>query len=289
MLTAIYIIIYVLIFAIGAVIGSFLNVLIYRIPRGINFVKGFSFCPSCDHRLYPKDLFPIFSWLFLKGRCRYCKEKISPRYLIVEAVTGAAFLGLFLYSGFVRNYIGSIGSVDGNGNEAFGGSFGTALGGGVWQAVLFCAVFCVLLCITLIDADTQEIPDSLNIAIAVLGVAAIWLMPLSGSIGHDLIARAIGIFCVSVPLLIISIIIDGAFGGGDIKLMAAAGLLLGWQHTLVAFFIGIILGGVYAVILLARKKKGRKEHFAFGPCLCVGIMGALLWAEPMLNWYLGMF
>jgi leader peptidase (prepilin peptidase)/N-methyltransferase len=259
MLTAAYIIIYVLIFTIGAVIGSFLNVLVYRLPRRINFVKGFSFCPSCNHRLYPKDLFPIFSWLFLRGKCRYCGEKISPRYLIIEAVTGAAFLGLFMHYGDIR------------------------------QSVLLCALFCVLLCITLIDADTQEIPDSLNIAVAVLGICAIWLMPLSDSIGHDLIARAIGIFCVSVPLLIISIIIEGAFGGGDIKLMAAAGLLLGWQHALVAFFIGIILGGFFGVFLLARRKKGRKEHFAFGPCLCIGIISAAIWAEPMLSWYLSMF
>jgi len=152
------------------------------------------------------------------------------------------------------------------------------------QAIFSFALFCILLCITMIDADTQEIPDSLNIAVAVLAVASIWLFP-----GPDLVERGIGIICVSLPLLLISLFIDGAFGGGDIKLMAAAGLLLGWQGNVVAFFIGIFIGGIYGIYLLAKRKKGRKEHFAFGPCLCVGIFAALLFSDKIIGWYLSFF
>lgn len=253
MLIAIYTIIYILIFAFGAVIGSFLNVLIYRLPRNINFVKGFSYCPNCEHRLYPKDLVPIFSWLFLRGKCRYCKEPISPRYMLVELFSGA--LGLALYVFYPMP-----------------------------QAVLFFAVGAILLTLTLIDANIQEIPDSLNIAIFLCGIAAIWVV---GDV--TILSRVIGIFAISVPLLLITILIANAFGGGDIKLMAAAGFLLGWQNALVATFIGIILGGIYGIILLARRKKGRKEHFAFGPCLAVGIFAALLWGNHIIQWYMGFF
>jgi len=252
-LIIIYSILGILVFAFGISIGSFLNVLIYRIPRKIDFIKGRSFCPSCEHSLAAKDLIPIFSWLSLKAKCRYCKAKISARYPALEMACGIAAVLLF--------------------------SFFEPL-----HAVFCFALFCVLLCITMIDADTQEIPDSLNIAVAVLAVLSIWLFP-----GPDLLSRGIGILSVSLLLLIISLFIDGAFGGGDIKLMAAAGLLLGWQGNIVAFFIGILLGGFYGIYLLAKRKKGRKEHFAFGPCLCVGIFAALLCADRIIDWYLSFF
>ncbi|MDR1028213.1 MAG: prepilin peptidase [Clostridiales Family XIII bacterium] len=238
------------VFAVGAVIGSFLNVVVYRLPRKINVAKGFSFCPACEHRLYPKDLIPLFSYLFLGGKCRYCKAKISPRYFLVETLAGAALL-LF------------------------------CIGFGLPAAILYFAVFSCLLCITLIDADTQEIPDSLNLAILICGVAAIWVQA-----DVSLLSRFIGLFVISLPLFLISLIISGAFGMGDVKLMFAAGFLLGWQHALVAFFIALLLGGVYGVIVLATRKKGRKDHFAFGPCLAAGICVALLCGEEILRIYL---
>ena len=253
MLILLYTILFILIFAFGAVIGSFLNVLIYRLPRRINFVKGFSFCPKCEHRLFPKDLVPIFSWLFLRGKCRYCGEPISPRYMLVELFAGSLSLALYIFYSLP-------------------------------VTVLLFAVGAILLTLSLIDADTQEIPDSLNIAIFLCGIAAIWVLP-----DVTILSRVIGIFAISVPLLLLAMLISGAFGGGDIKLMAAAGFLLGWQSAIIATFIGIILGGIYGIILLARRKKGRKEHFAFGPCLAVGIFAALLWGDIALNWYLSFF
>ena len=253
MITAIYAIIYILIFAFGAVIGSFLNVLIYRLPKKLNFAKGFSYCPRCKHRLYPKDLIPVFSWLFLKGKCRYCGESVSPRYILVELVSGGLALSLYLFYPLP-------------------------------QAILFFAVGAVLLTIALIDADTQEIPDSLNIAVMVCGIASIWIIS-----DVEILSRLIGIFAISVPLLIIALLISGAFGGGDIKMMASAGFLLGWQNAIVATFIGIILGGIYGIILLILEKKGKKEHFAFGPCLAVGIFSTLLWGNYIINWYLSFF
>jgi leader peptidase (prepilin peptidase)/N-methyltransferase len=254
MLTVVYTIIYVLIFAIGATIGSFVNVLVYRLPRDLDFVRGFSFCPACKHRLMPLDIVPIISWLLLRGRCRYCEARISPRYLVVEAACGAA--GLLLYV-FIPSPT---------------------------QAVLFFAIFCVLLAISLIDADTQTIFDGMNIALGVLAVASIWLGP-----EVTMSSRLIGLAAVSVPLFVISIFISGAFGLGDVFLMVAAGFLLGWQGVLTAFFIGLILGGIYGVYVLARRKKGRKDHFAFGPCLAIGIFVSLLAGERIIDWYLSFF
>ena len=132
-----------------------------------------------------------------------------------------------------------------------------------WAALLALAVCGILLSIALIDAETQTIPDRLNFALAVCGVAGTALSP-AGWRGH-----IIGAVCVSVPMFLLCLAIDGAFGGGDIKLMAAAGLFLGWQNTLLAMFFGILGGGVYGMYLLAAKKADKKDHFAFGPFLCV--------------------
>lgn len=269
MITVLYIIIYVLIFAIGAVLGSFLNVLIYRLPRGLDFVRGFSFCPNCEHRLFPKDLVPIFSYLALGRKCRYCRKPISARYMIVELIAG--LLALLAWCAFVPPTAFVPLSFD-------GGAWAAA---GFLAALLYFAVLAVLLTISYIDHDTMEIPDSLSIAIAVCGILAIWLGP-----EVPLLTRVIGIFAVSVPLFVIALFIEGAFGFGDVKLMAAAGFFLGWQHALVALFIGIIIGGVYGVYVLAARKKERKEHFAFGPALCIGIGIAMFAGTSIADWYL---
>ena len=127
-------------------------------------------------------------------------------------------------------------------------------------------VSAVLVMITLIDAYTQMIPPALNIILGVLGFFSILTMP-----GISVTERVIGFFCISVPMFLIVLLVPGGFGGGDIKMMAASGILLGWKGNLAAFFIGLIIGGIYGAFLLISGKKGRKEHFAFGPCLSIGI------------------
>lgn len=267
MIYLVYIIIYFFVFVLGAVIGSFLNVLIYRIPLKLSFAKGFSFCPKCEHRLYPKDLIPIISYLSVGRKCRYCGEPISSRYMIVEIITGLLFV--LSYSAFMEPL------------AFLSTRYETLAPAG---AVLYFIVLAILLVITFIDYDTMEIPDSLNIAILICGIVAIWIGP-----EISLLSRIIGFFAISVPLFIIALLIAGAFGGGDIKLMAAAGFFLGWQNAIVATFIGIIIGGIYGAILLAGRKKGRKEHFAFGPALCIGIAISMFFANDIIEWYLTFF
>lgn len=135
-----------------------------------------------------------------------------------------------------------------------------------FAALTMYLLYAVLTIITCIDWDTQEIPPQLNVAILVLGVISIFTI---GQIG--IVERIIGMLCISVPLYLIILVIPDGFGGGDIKMMFAAGFFLGWRATLVAFFIGLVLGGSYGVYLLAARKMGRKEHFAFGPFLAIGI------------------
>ena len=252
--------IYILIFAFGIVIGSFLNVCIYRIPQHETVVTERSHCMRCGYQLAWYDMVPVFSWLFLRGRCRHCGAHIPARYLLVELLGGVLALGCTWRYGAAY--------------ALPGGLFGMS-----WAALLALAVCGILLSVSLIDAETQTIPDRLNLALAVCGAVSVLLSPA------DWLPHVIGALCVSVPMFLLCLVIDGAFGGGDIKLMAAAGLFLGWQNTLLAMFFGIVFGGMYGIYLLAAKKAGKKDHFAFGPFLCVGIVIAMLFGGPVLEWY----
>ena len=224
-----YTFIIIIVFAIGAVIGSFLNVLIYRLPRGLGYVKGFSFCPVCGHRLFPRDLVPIFSYLALRRKCRYCGAAIRPRYIGVELSAGllavlswAAFMppGAYLACVLARgrldppgaDFTGATGFTGLTGFTGFTGATGFA-SNGILAAALYFAVLACLLAIAWIDHDTMEIPDSLNIAIAACGVAAIFAAPYI-----PLGERLIGIVVAAGPLFVIMLFVDGAFGGGDVKL-----------------------------------------------------------------------
>lgn len=137
------------------------------------------------------------------------------------------------------------------------------------SALLVFLVLCDLTVITFIDADTQEIPPVLNYILLGLGILSVII-----SDGPDIKERFIGMAAVSVPMFLLAVLLNG-FGGGDVKLMFAAGFLLGWKGILAAFLIGVISGGIYSVYLLVSKRKGRKEYFAFGPFLSLGIMISL--------------
>ena len=153
-----------------------------------------------------------------------------------------------------------------------------------WHSLIVFAAGCVLIVITFIDIDTREIPNVLNLILLGLGIVSIFLVG-----GVPLLYRFIGIAAVAGPMLILDLIIPDSFGGGDIKMCAACGFLLGWQALLVGTFIAIIGGGVYGVILLASKKAGKKDHFAFGPFLGAGMIVALLAGQTIWNHYLGVF
>jgi len=250
-----YVAIYIFFAVVGACIGSFLNVVISRLPEKGSFMSDSrSHCPACGHTIRWYDLFPVFSWLILLGRCRDCKVRISPRYPIVEA-TGAVFALACLF--------------------LFGLTF--------FALLVFCVTM-ILLAIAFIDFSTSEIPNSLIIALSPFAIASIWLMP-----GVTLLSHAIGFVTVALPMLLLSLIITGAFGGGDIKLIAVCGFLLGWQLTLLAFFIALLFGGGVAAFLMVSGKRSRKDHIVFGPAICVGVIAALFFGKEILDWYLAFY
>lgn len=247
----------IILFLYGITIGSFLNVCICRLPKKENIVTTRSHCTSCGYQLNWYDLIPLFSWAALGGRCRKCKARISVQYPIIEALNGVLWLTIFLTCGVTI------------------------------ETALYCVMASALLALSVIDFRTYEIPFGFNLIIAALGLIRV-LTDLP-----NWTAYVIGFFAVSVPLYLLYAVTKGrAIGGGDIKLMAAAGLLLGWQRVILAFVIGCVLGSVIHVIRMrvAQAKGSAAEHMlAMGPYLSAGIFIAALWGGRLIAWYLGFY
>lgn len=293
---ALYIVILFLVFALGMFIGSFLNVVIYRLPRKESFVSGRSYCPRCNHKLGALDLVPVASYLFLGRKCRYCKAPISPRYMLIELLTGG--LALVSYLAFLPP--GGFLLAKSLSSSEFFLTSGKAMqllapyllfdlpaySAALLAFFLVFFLLCFLVLVSFIDIDTMEIPNSLPLWIAVLGLLSIFVGPTAALPWYD---HLIGAVCISLPMFLVAFIVIGSFGFGDVKLIAAAGLFMGWQLTVLAAFIGILLGGLYGIFLLITRKKGRKEHFAFGPALCTGIALSVFAGQLIIPWYLGFF
>lgn len=241
-----------IVFLYGIVIGSFLNVCIYRIPLGENVAKERSHCMQCGHMLSWFELIPIFSWLALRGRCRKCKAKISAQYPLIEALNGILYVIVFYVHGFS------------------------------WESGIYCLMTSALIVLSVIDERTGEIPIGINIFLLTLGVAEL-------ALSREMwLSHVIGMVAVSGVLELLFILSKGnAIGGGDIKLMATAGLILGWEKIVLAFFIGCILG---SIIHLTRMKLTKAEHvLAFGPYLSAGIFIAAVWGTQMIHFYIDRF
>lgn len=252
-------ILWVLRFFVGACIFSFINVVICRLPRGESVIKGRSHCMECGHELTAKELIPLISYIVLKGRCRQCKAKISVRDFVIECSGGAVFALCASFYG-----IGRTGVISGRGLLVF-------------------SFLAVLMMVAAIDWDTRIIYDRCHVIIIILGFAAVKFFP-----EVSLRERLIGMAVISVPMLILAMVIPGAFGGGDIKLMGACGWFLGWKANLVAMFLGLLTAGIYCMIMLAAGRLNRKDTFAFGPFLAAGLVAATFCGEGIANWYLSL-
>ncbi len=250
-----------MIFLLGICIGSFLNVVIIRLPRGESLIKRSSHCMTCGTKIRPIDMIPVFSWLFLRGKCRSCEEKISPRYPVVEALNG------FLY--VLTFWVLDINA----------------------EAIITCIIMSLLVVIGFMDWDTMEINE---IILAVILLLAVPLTFFTDEV--TLLSRIIGIFAISVPFFLIGEISRPiirkkyqedfrAIELGDTLLMAAAGAILGTKAVIVSTLIGIIsaaLGGIINKIVSGESK------FAFGPFLAIGIATGLLWGNEIADWYIGL-
>ena len=239
---------YITVFLFGIVIGSFLNVCIYRIPKKENIVKIRSHCMECNYQLRWYDLVPLFSYIFIGGRCRKCKTKLSLQYPLIEGLNGLLYVLVVAICGLTI------------------------------ESLLYCLMFSALLTLSVIDFRTFEIPLEINLFILTLGLIRVALDY------KNFLNYLIGFLSVSGFLYILFLITKGrGIGGGDIKLMAVSGLLLGWKLNILAFALGCIIGSVIHII---RMKVTKTEHvLALGPYLSIGIMIATLWGNDLLQWY----
>ncbi|MDF5720049.1 MAG: prepilin peptidase [Rhizonema sp. PD37] len=254
----------IIVFALGASIGSFINVIVYRLPAGLSILWPPSRCPHCLNQLKAYDNFPVLGWLWLKGRCRYCKTKITVRYPLVEAVTGLMFLLIFLIFKFSPLTIG------------------------YWA---FCSW---LLALSLIDLDTMTLPNSLTKSGLILGIvfhiSLGWLTVGNWTGVANNLLTAIGGAVLGLWLLdaiaIMGLILLGkeAMGGGDVKLAAMMGAWLGWRYLPLAIFIAAAV-----CILVEKQKWGQKKPIPFGPFLALGAAITIFSGEAILSTYLQFF
>lgn len=247
-----------LVLVLGLSIGSFLNVCIWRLPRGQSLLYPPSYCPSCGHRLGALDLVPVFSYLFLKGKCRYCQRNISPAYPLVELTTAVYFTACWQHFGLS------------------------------WDVVSAWVLGSLLLAISVIDLEHYLIPDVLVVSGVIIGSliagldswARLKTAWAAGAAGWAFMA-----FVYWGSLLFLS---QEGLGWGDVKLSAMLGVFLGPQKAALAIFLAFVTGGVAGAYLLLRGRKGRKDPIPFGPFLALGALLAFFWGQTVIDWYMGL-
>ena len=243
----------------GLIIGSFLNVCIYRIPREESIAFPSSHCPNCGTSLKWCDLVPVFSFIVQRGKCRYCGEKISPQYPIIELLN--AILYLIIYT-----------------------KFGLSL-----EFFFYAIIFSLLIVITLIDLQHMIIPDILIILILVISVIYKILLYILYSKSPDLLNSIGGLVLSSLLFILIIIVSKGGMGGGDVTLIGALGFILGIKRIFLTIFLSFILGVIISIFLLITKIKGRKDPIPFGPFIILGFFIVIFWGEQLLAWYMNLF
>jgi len=246
-------------FVFGAVIGSFLNVCIYRIPAGQSIVSPPSSCPDCGRRIRWYENIPILSYLFLLGRCAGCKKPISIRYPLVEALNGLLFVLIFYSFGFS------------------------------WATPVYSLFVSMLVVITFIDLDHQIIPDMISLPGIGIGFACSFLIPWVGWLDSLL-----GIVLGGGLLLLIAMGYEylakrEGMGGGDIKLLAMLGAFMGWKAIFPIVFIASLVGTLIGVPVMLLGKKDTKLALPFGPFLSFAAIIYLLWGVVIVTWYLNLF
>ncbi len=248
-----------LIFIFGLAIGSFLNVCIYRLPKGIFFKERFSFCPDCEQRIRWFDNIPLVSYILLKGRCRYCRQRISFIYPLVELISGLSLLFLFIYFGLTPLFF------------------------------IYSFLICALLVATFVDFKERIVPDEITLGGLVLGLLLSFIYPsLQGVSSHwtglfesFLGALVGGGFLYLTGILGKIVFRKESMGGGDVKLLAMVGAFLGWKMVLLTFFISPFFGAAVGIVLKLKKKV---ETIPYAPFLSLGSVISLIWGREILIW-----
>jgi leader peptidase (prepilin peptidase)/N-methyltransferase len=250
---------YLTIILFGLAVGSFLNVVIWRLPRGKSIVSPASRCTSCNTPIKPWDNVPVISYVLLRGKCRYCGARISLRYPLVESLNAA--LWALVYWRF----------------------------GMGWHLPVYFVFMSSLIAITFIDLDFQIIPDSITLPGIPLGLlAGIFLLPdpMARMMSLGWKASLIGVAVGFGLYYAVAVLSRGGMGGGDIKLMSMVGGAMGWKAVLLTTFLGSLAGSVLGLFLILFRGKGRKTKVPFGPFLALGTVLTLFLGQEVLWWYL---
>ena len=272
----------IFVFVFGVCIGSFLNCAVYRMESKKS-LSGRSFCPHCKHILSWKDLFPVFSFVFLGGKCRYCKAKISAQYPLVELATGVIFLLIFNMLSVIPNLIGNPGGLQTLWIPAFAGMT-------INLAFLF-YVASALIVIFIYDLKHYIIPDKVLFPAIIITFIYQLFSALGGpALGWQIVNYLLAALIASGFFLAIFLLSKGrAMGFGDVKLAILMGLLLGVPNIFVALFLAFFFGAIIGIILMIYKGKSLKSEIPFGPFLISGTFLAMLYGNQIIQWYSNLF
>lgn len=263
----------VVIAALGLAIGSFLNVVAYRVPLGLSVITPASACPNCGHEISARDNVPILSWLVLRGKCRQCATPISPRYLVVEAITGVAFVAMALR--FLPDVLSAT-------------TWNAAISG-VLTLVAFLYFAAISVALTAIDIDVHRLPNAIVLPSYVVGAVLLAAAALLGGDPVQLARAAAGAGILVVLYFVLAIIKPGGMGMGDVKLAGVLGLFLGsigWGALAVGAMGAFVLGGIFGVVLILARRAGRGSGIPFGPWMFAGAWLGIFAGEPLASAYL---
>lgn len=258
---------------IGVLIGSFLNVVIHRVPAGVSVVRPRSSCPNCSSAIRSIDNVPVVSWLLLGGRCRDCRTPISPRYPLVELATGLLFalVALWTVSGLP--------------------SMPVADGASVLLVLAFLYLMAISVALTMIDLDTHRLPNAIVLpAYPVMLVLLTSASALSGDWGA-LLRAVSGMVALAAAYLLLAVAVPGGMGFGDVKLAGVIGLALaylGWGPLAVGSFGAFLLGGTFAIVLVVTRRAGRRSGIPFGPWMVGGAWIGIFFGAGIWNSYLAL-
>ena len=265
----VFVLLYIFVF--GLIIGSFLNSVIYRLHKKKDLIFARSICPHCKHTLSFFDLIPVFSFLFLKGKCRYCKKPISWQYPAVELSCGFLFVLITYFLLF------SSASIESNTFE-------------VWFSwICYLLIFSVLVVIFVYDLKYLIIPDSILLLGIFFSIILIGFLSFQGSY-LIILDRILGVILISGFFLLQFLFSKGKWiGFGDVKLGILLGLILGWEKSLLMLFLSYLIGGIISLGLIGFKKKNLKSEIPFGPFLILSTIISYFLGDKIISWYLNQF
>ncbi|MBU5437507.1 prepilin peptidase [Tissierella sp. MSJ-40] len=249
----------ILIFLYGTIIGSFLNVCIYRTPRGESVVFPRSHCPKCSTPLKWYDLIPVFSFITGRGKCRYCREAISLQYPVIEILNGILYLIIYLKFGFTIEFF------------------------------FYSIIFSVLIVITFIDLEHMIIPDILIVLIISFTILHKFASYILYNKSPELLNSIGGLIFSSILFIMIILVSKGGMGTGDVTLIGSLGFILGIKNIFLTIFLSFILGAIISIILLITKIKNKKDPIPFAPFIILAFFIVLFWGDNILFWYTNKF